>query len=142
MTLDLDFTYIVVLASFLVPLLILNGIVIGPFLRLFEERHEKLEGALDRAEEKLEQAARSAATFDERMKVATDAGLEKRAAVRAEATAKMNARIEEERLKVQAKLKSALEQIQSQREQAMGDINAQAEQLAEATANKLLGRTA
>ena len=49
MSLDLDVTYIIVLALFLVPVVFLNGIVFKPFMALFEERHERLEGAVERA---------------------------------------------------------------------------------------------
>ena len=53
MTLDLDITYIIVLALFLMPVVILNGLVFRPFLKIFEERHEQLEGAIERAERML-----------------------------------------------------------------------------------------
>lgn len=142
MTLDLDITFIIVLALFLLPLAILNGLVIGPFMKLFEERHERLEGAIARAEEMLEEAERRSTTFEEQIRKATQKGLEARASIRAEATATMNARVAEERKKVQAKLDAALVTIEKERVQAMEKIGAEAEAIADLTADKLLGRAA
>jgi F-type H+-transporting ATPase subunit b len=140
MTLDLDITYVIVLALFLLPLAILNGIVIRPFLRLFEERHEKLEGAIDRAEDMLEEAERRAATFEERIKVATEKGIDARARIRSEAIDAMNARIAEERERMQKKLDEALEGIARERDAALAGIGKEAEGMADTMAKKLLGR--
>ncbi|MEO1230707.1 MAG: hypothetical protein AAFZ18_17560, partial [Myxococcota bacterium] len=95
-----------------------------------------------RAEEMLEQAERRSATFEDEIRSATQRGIEARSGIRAEAMKKMNARIDEEREKMQARLDEALGQIDAQRESALSEVNTQADAIAEATANKLLGRAA
>ncbi len=142
MQLDLDITYIVVLALFLAPLLLLNALVFRPFLELFEARHDRLEGALERADQMLAEAEREAQAFSEQIRAATQKGLERRNAIRQEATDSMNRRIEEERQALQKKLDEAVADIQTKRDAAMAQVQQTAESFAETTASKLLGREA
>ena len=141
LSLDLDVTYIIVLAIFLVPLVLLNGIVFKPFMELFEERYERLEGAVDKAEDMLEEAQAEANTFDERIRAATSQGIEARNKIRAETAEKTNARIEDEKGKIAAKLESAMGDLEKKRREALADVHVEAEKIAEATAAKLLGRS-
>ncbi|MEQ8278769.1 MAG: ATP synthase F0 subunit B [Deltaproteobacteria bacterium] len=140
MSLDLNVTYILVLVLFLIPLVFLNAILFKPFLKLFEERHERLEGAVVRAEGMLAQAEERAETFNEKIKVATARGIEKRNEIRASARAEMDARIDEEKKVLAGKLESALGEIEKKRREAHADIIVEAEKIAELTASKLLGR--
>lgn len=141
MSLDLDITYILVLGLLLLPLLILNGIVFKPFMALFAERHERLEGAVDRAEDMLEEAESEAKTFDERIKAATSKGVETRNQIRAETSKIMGERLDEEKGKLQQKLEVALGELEKMRRVALADVHVEAESIAEATAAKLLGRS-
>jgi F-type H+-transporting ATPase subunit b len=140
LALDLDVTYLIVLALFLVPLLILNGLVFGPFLKLFAERHEQLEGALTRAEAMLSEAEERARAFDAKIQVATSRGIEARNKLRLEATKQMNERVERERVKLAEKLEAALVELKTKRREALADVHVEATRLAEMTARKLLGR--
>ena len=141
MSLDLNVTYVLVLALFLVPLIFLNTLVFSPFLKLFEERHERLEGSVKRAEAMLERAEEQAKTFADRIKVATAKGLEARNDIRARAQAEMNARLDEQRTKCATKLEGAMKELDTKRTEAMGNIEARAQKIAEVTAAKLLGRS-
>src|SRR5689334_21329405 len=76
LTLDLDITFILVLALFLVPLIGLNSLVFGPFLKLFEKRHDQLEGALERAGKRLEEAEVREKAFHAKMADASKKGLD------------------------------------------------------------------
>lgn len=140
MSLDLDITYIFVLAMLLLPLMILNGLVIGPFLRLFEERHERLEGAVARAEEMLEQAERRAATFEDKIREATQRGLELRSRIRKETDEAMATFVSDARSKAQSELAEALTRLGKDTEQALHQVDGHAQAMAELTAAKLLGR--
>lgn len=140
LTLDLDITYVLVLALLLLPLLILNGLVFGPFMKLFEERHEKLEGALVRANEKLDLAEEKAKQFQEKMKDASAKGTDVRNKIRAETQAQINARLETEKKKVAAELEKAVAEVRATRQAALAQVDVDARKMAEATASKLLGR--
>jgi len=140
MNLDLDITYVLVLALFLAPLAILNGLVYGPFLKLFAERHERLEGAVVRAEGMLKRAEEQARAFEEKIKSATQRGIDSRDRIRAQAAAEMNARLETERQAVAKKLEVALAELEKKRREALADVHVEAERIAEMTATKLLGR--
>jgi F-type H+-transporting ATPase subunit b len=140
MSLDINITYILVLALFLVPVLLLNGIVFRPFLKLFEERHEQLEGAVKRAEEMLDQAEDRARTFESKIQVATQKGIEARNRIRGDAANEMNARVEKERQALAKKTEQALAELDKKRREALADVMVEAERIAHQTASKLLGR--
>lgn len=141
MTLDLDVTYVLVLALFLIPLLMLNALVFRPFLEMFETRHERLEGALDRASRALDEAAREERNFKAKIRDATAQGIERRNALRAESETRMRARIEAERAKIRGKLEGALEDLRQERAAAVTRMQDEAGRIAELTATKLLGRS-
>ena len=141
MTLDLDVTYVLVLALFLVPLLMLNALVFKPFLEMFEARHERLEGALERASRALDQAAQEERSFKEKIGDATREGIERRNALRIEAETRMRARVASERAKIQGRLEGALDALRQDRADARARMQQEAERIAELTATKLLGRS-
>ena len=141
MSLDINVTYILVLALFIVPLLVLNFFAFRPFMDLFEARYAKLEGALEKANEMLKSADEKAATFNEKIRVATHKGIEARNTVRKQSTDAMNARVESERSRVQASLKAALSELAEKRGQALSAVEKEAHLIAELAANKLLGRS-
>lgn len=140
LTLDLDPTYIVVLALMTIPFLILNTLVFGPFLKIFDERHDRIEGALERADKKIEEAERNAKAFETKIEIATTKGVERRNAIRAEAQSVMATRIEAERKRVGEKVAGAVAEIQKTRTEAMAKVDDEARKLAAATAAKLIGR--
>jgi F-type H+-transporting ATPase subunit b len=140
MSLDLDVTYIIVLALFLVPVVFLNGIVFKPFMALFEERHERLEGAVERAKDMLEEAQAEHRTFDEKIKVATARGMDIRDQIRSKAQDDMNAKLTGEKTRLAEKLEGALAELEKKRREALADVHVEAEKIAELTAGKLLGR--
>lgn len=141
LVLDLDITIVLVLALLLLPLVILNGLVFGPFMRLFAERHEKLEGALERARQQLDVAEEKGKAFEAKMKEASARGLDVRNRIRAETQQQMNARVEAEKKTLADRLAKAQGDIKAARAEAMGRVNQDAQRLAEATAAKLLGRS-
>jgi F-type H+-transporting ATPase subunit b len=140
LTLDLDITFILVLALLLLPLLILNGLVFGPFMKLFAERHEKLQGALERAKAQLDDAEDKGRAFEAKMKEAAARGTEVRNQIRNDTQREMNSRIEAEKARLAGKLEVAKGEVRQARAEAMSKVDQDAKRLAEATAAKLLGR--
>lgn len=140
LTLDLDFTYFLVLALLLLPLLILNFVLFPPFLKLSERRHDAIVGAIGRADQRLKDAEEKAHTFEEKIRIATQQGLDARNAIRAEAQRVMAERIAQEKQRLAGKLEAAVSEIRSARSTAMASTEAEARKLAQAAAAKLLGR--
>jgi F-type H+-transporting ATPase subunit b len=140
LTLDLDITFILVLALLLLPLLILNGLVFGPFMKLFAERHEKLQGALERAKAQLDDAEDKGRAFEAKMKEAAARGTEVRNQIRNDTQREMSSRIEAEKARLAGKLEVAKGEVRQARAEAMSKVDQDAKRLAEATAAKLLGR--
>lgn len=142
LTLDLDFTLILVLALVIVPFLILNGMIFKPFLELFEARHERVEGAIERANQKLDEAEAKAKAFEAKIRIAQRQGLEARDKIRAAAQKTVNERIEAERVKVNEKVGKALVEVGTARDSALATVRGESARLAEVTATKLIGRGA
>lgn len=138
--LDLDITFIFVIALFLIPLVLLNFLVFRPFMAVFEQRHDKLEGAIERANAMLEEAEKSAEEFNEQIRAATKRGVERRNEIRRAATDAMNEKIERERKRIAERMEKAVEELAAKHEQASSQIQAQADALARETATKVLGR--
>ena len=141
LTLDLDVTYIIVVALLIVPFVILNGLVFQPFLKLFEQRHEQVVGALEDADRKIDEAEAKARDFEQKIEVATKKGIEARDAIRQAAAKAMNTRIDGEKEKLAGKVASALTEVEKARAESLANVESEAKRLAEATASKLLGRT-
>ena len=142
LTLDLDPTILIVLAILLVPFIVLNGLVFRPFIKVFDERHERVEGALQRAGLKIEEAEAKAAAFEEKMQIATRKGMEARDTIRTAANEVVNGRIAEEKEKLAGRVEDELTAVQKAREDALAAVQVEATRLAEMTASKLLGRGA
>ena len=140
MAIDFDLTLIMVLGLFMVVLITMNVFVFGPFRKLFEARHEQLTGALERADAAIKEAEEKAATFKDKIQVASRKGMEARDEIRTEATKALNKRLEEERVKLKAKVEDSLKQIDSSKADALSKARSQGEDLAKLAAHKLLGR--
>ena len=141
LTLDVDVTALVALALLIFPFVILNGLVFKPFIALFEERHDRIEGAVERADAKLDEAEQKAQQFKTELEAAKRKGLEHRNSVRAAAQAAMSQKIAEEQAVVEERVGEALIEITKAKETAMVTVNTEAHRLADATASKLLGRS-
>ncbi len=141
LSLDLNITIAFVLALIAIMLVFMNWLVIGPFVKHLEERHEQLDGSIERSEKMLKRAEEQAERFAERIKVATTRGLEARDSIRTKAQAQLAVRIEEQRASLAVALDKAMAQLDEKRKNAMEEIEGQAQELAQTTASKLLGRT-
>ena len=141
LTLDVDVTALIALALLVLPFVILNGLIFKPFIKLFEERHDRIEGAVERANAKLDEAEKKAEHLQTELEAAKRKGLEHRNKVRAAAQAKMTEKIAEEQSTVDQRVADALLEISKAKETAMVTVKTEAHRLADATASKLLGRS-
>lgn len=141
MSFDINITYFILLGLFLLVAFLLNKVVFGPFLELFQERYDKMEGAVESAEALLKQAADQEATFRQQIKKATAVGIDARAKIRGEAQQKMSQRIAAEKARQQEVLGKRIAELDALRETAMKKATAEAQALATMTAEKLLGRS-
>lgn len=139
-SLDVDPTVIMVLALFLIPLVALNALVIRPFLGLLEERHDRVEGVAERARQSLLDAEAQAAAFSEKMKVATQEGIQARDRVRAQTEEKIQAKVKAAQQAAEEKSGAALKEIQKTRDEALAKVESEAQTMAATIASKLLGR--
>jgi F-type H+-transporting ATPase subunit b len=83
-TVDLDLTFLVQLAFFIVLLLVLKPVLFDPMMRLFEERERRIEGTRHRATKEDERSAKALAKYEGILAKAREAGTTERDAMRAE----------------------------------------------------------
>ena len=141
LTLDVDVTSLIALALLIVPFVILNGLIFKPFLAVFEQRHDRIEGAVERAEAKLEEAEDKATEFEKQVEAAKRKGMDLRNTVRSAAQTAMNERLSQEQAVTDERVADAMAEIKRAEDSAMITVSAESHRLAEITASKLLGRS-
>lgn len=140
LTLDVDPTIVLVIGLIVIPFIFLNTLVFRPFLKVFDERHERIEGALERANAKIDEAEAKARSFAKQIEVARTKGLEARDRIRAAAQKSMTERVAAEQKKIDARMATEVSAVAKARAEGLAAVDAEAQRLAELTATKLLGR--
>lgn len=139
---ELNVTFFIQLGAFLATVFILSGTVFGPLLNTFDERHKRIEGAREEAARLAGNAGSQAGTIEKRLSEARNAGQEEMAGLKAEGEKREAELVGKAREEATRKLEEAKKSIQSAAEAARKDLGTQANTLAEAIANKALGRNA
>ena len=140
LTLDVDPTIVLVIGLIVIPFIFLNTLVFRPFLKVFDERHERIEGALERANAEADEAEAKARSFAKQIEVARTKGLEARDRIRAAAQKSMTERVAAEQKKIDARMATEVSAVAKARAEGLAAVDAEAQRLAELTATKLLGR--
>jgi F0F1-type ATP synthase membrane subunit b/b' len=138
--LDLDITYLLVVVLFSAPLLVVNYLIFRPFEGLFERRHDRLEGALARASDKLDSLARQGAEFEQKMRDAAKQGATERTALRKEVSEMVQKEVNASKERTKAQLEKSLRELSDSRASAMESLEHNIEDLARTLSAQLLGR--
>ena len=139
-TVDLDATFVVQIALFVVLLLVLKPLLFDPMLKLFEEREKRIEGTKQKAAKIDAKSATTLQKYEAILTKARDAGAVERDALRAE-----GARKEAEVMaRVRAMTTSTIEQGRAttsvEAKEARAELNVEAASLGRAIAARVLGR--
>jgi F-type H+-transporting ATPase subunit b len=137
---DLNWTFFLQGAVFVVLLLMLNRILFRPILKVLSARKEEIDGSLQRAKDLESEIAEKMSRYQERLQEARLKGSQEKAALRQEAA------IEEGKIVGQAQQSASdnLQQIKSrvaaEAEEARLGLRGEVQALATGIASKVLGR--
>lgn len=125
---------------FLVTFFVLRSLLFKPLLAYLDERREAIDGARVEAERLRVRLAEARALWEQRLAEARAEGALHRASIVAEANAQRQALVDGARGEAERLVGAALEDLGRARAEASARIEADAVQLADALAERILGR--
>ena len=135
---DIDGTIFVQMALFLITLVMLNFVLIKPYLKTRELRAEHVEGSTEEAGEMEAQSAVLETSYDQKIRKARVDAQEVRESLRNQGLAEQDDILEEVRGELEAKLEEERKKIQNRVDIATAEIESRASSLADAMVDRLM----
>jgi F-type H+-transporting ATPase subunit b len=139
---ELNATLLLQLAGFLFLLAFLSKALFEPFLRLFEERERRIEGARASAGQYENLVEEKAMEIDQRLSIAQKEARAILLGLKEEGNKTHAKLVEQAREDATNRLDDARAELFAATQEARSDLNAKAEAMAELIAKKVLGRAA
>ena len=139
-TVDLDASFIVQIALFVILLLVLKPLLFDPMMRLFEEREERIDRTIEKARKTDEASAKALAKYEAILAKAREAGSAERDQLRAQGSKKEAELSAQVRASTAATLEQGRAAIANEASIARTQLGAEAAQLGRAIASRVLGR--
>jgi F-type H+-transporting ATPase subunit b len=139
---DLDGTFFLQLAIFMIFAFLLNVLLVKPLMKTQSSRHAHMAGAREEAERMNISAADDAETYDSRIAAARKEAMGVRDDIRDSATAEAQAQLGSVNDETQAQLVEGRAKIAAATAATQGDTDAAVEALATAIADRVLGEQA
>lgn len=137
---DLDYSFFIQLANFLVTIFVLNTFLIRPIRSQIKERADFMAGRMGEIEKFGEQAEGKLAAYEKALDEARKGAMEVRTLCKSEAGAEETKLMEAANQQAAATLKAAREAIAVQAKEAMGKLSAEVNAFAKLAATKILGQ--
>lgn len=137
---DIDGTVLVQFALFILMFLVLRAFLFKPYLKMRDERSEKIEGAEAKAEALSKRADDLEAQYQAKVTKARSAADEERARLQGEGRTREAELLAQARSRAQERIQATRGQIAAQVKTAQGELEQRAETLGHVLASKLLGR--
>jgi F-type H+-transporting ATPase subunit b len=139
---ELNATILLQLAAFLFLLSFLSKMLFEPFLRLFEEREKRIEGAQKSAGQYESMVEEKAKLIDDRLTAAQRDARATLVKLKEEGQKTQTKLVEQAREEAASRVEDARAELFAATEDARSSLNAEAEAMAELIAQKVLGRAA
>lgn len=139
---EVNATLLLQLAMFLLLLAWLSTFLFSPFLRLYDERERRIEGAAGEAKQLRAGADEKAGLIEARMREAQDEARQILHALRDKATARERTIVEEARAAAQSRIEDARADLFAVTEEVRGTLRDDARALADDIVEKVLNRAA
>ena len=136
---DLDNSFVFMLALFLVLFAILNKTFLQPMLKMFDQRHALTQGAQEEAARSVADAETKIAEYTSRVGEARRTAQLEQKALRTDALEAARTLLDGVRAEEEAKLDTAIEQLNQTADKARTDLEASAQHLGKQVATRLLG---
>lgn len=137
---DLDASFVVQIAVFIVLLLILKPLLFDPMMKLFEEREERIDRTIEKARKTDEASAKALAKYETILAKAREAGSAERDTLRAEGSRREAALAADVRASTAETLEKGRAVIANEAKQARADLQNEASILGRQIASRVLGR--
>jgi F-type H+-transporting ATPase subunit b len=139
-TVDLDASFVVQIALFVVLLLILKPLLFDPMLRLFEEREERIERTIEKARDMDKASAKALAKYEAILTKAREAGSAERDQLRGQGAKKEAELTAHVRSQTAVTLEQGRGAIANEAKEARSKLQIEATTLGRAIASRVLGR--
>lgn len=139
---EVNVTLLIQLALFLVLLAGLSRFLFAPFLRIYDERERRIEGAAAEATQLLAGSDRKSEQIETRLRDAQDEARQILRELREKGVAKERALIDEARTSAQLRLEGARTELRGTTERVRQKLRAEAQTLAGEIVEKVLNRAA
>ena len=136
---DLDVTLIFQLTLFVALLVLLNGILFKPFLKVIEDRHNKIHGAKEEADRLARLAGLDRETYEARLRDAKRQAQGEREALRQSGREEERRLLAEVRAEIARGLNETREQVSAAERAAKQSLATQTDALARQLVEKVLG---
>ncbi len=138
---DIDYTLLVQLASFIVFIVIMNALLLKPVMKHLSERDNKISSSHDEAKANAEKAESMLADFERELGDARVKASKAYSTLQQEGVAEQRAKVAGVKAQAQQMIDKARAEIQSDASRAREILKAEMEKLPKDIAAKLLGRT-
>ena len=136
---DIDGTFVIQLAVFLLFFGIFTPLVVKPLIRTYQMRYDRMQGARESAETFTARAAEASETYEVKIDEARKGAVHLRNDLKDAADEKARALVDGVRSESTRQLESGREVIAEQVAQTRGDVDTEVEVLAELVAARVLG---
>jgi F-type H+-transporting ATPase subunit b len=137
---DLDASFVVQIALFVVLMLVLKPLLFDPMMRLFEEREERIDRTIEKARKTDEASAKALAKYEAILAKAREAGSAERDQIRAQGAKKEAEVTAAVRSQTAATVEQGRAAIANEAKEARAKLQAEAAGLGRAIASRVLGR--
>ncbi|OGQ79424.1 MAG: hypothetical protein A2289_05470 [Deltaproteobacteria bacterium RIFOXYA12_FULL_58_15] len=137
---DIDITIVFQLALFVVLLMILTQLLFKPFLKVVEERHQKIHGTKSEVDRLERLATENQSAYVARVREARNVARQEREALRTAGNDEKRKLLADVRMEIAEKLNETREQVAKSEAEARIELAAQTANLAGELVRKVVGR--
>jgi F-type H+-transporting ATPase subunit b len=137
---NLDYTLFIQMVNFIVLVILLNAVIFKPILKLFDERNEKVEGAVDEARRLSEEAEKLMEEYERKISEARQQALQLVNEGRLQAVDSQKKALAKVRGEAEGQLKQLKERVDKEKGEASRVLERFAQVLSISIAECLLGR--
>ncbi len=136
---DLDYSFLIQLANFLITLLVLNFLMFGPIREIIKRRAELMNGQMGKIEQFTDQADSKMKGYEKALDEARRAGMDVRNALKEQGQQEEQKILSEAGKVAASTMKEARDEISAEKGEAMKVLDGQVDEFAQKVTAKVLG---
>lgn len=136
---DLDYSFLIQLANFLITLLVLNFLMFGPIREIIKRRAELMNGQMGKIEQFTDQADSKMKGYEKALEEARRAGMDVRNDLKEQGQQEEQKILSEAGKVAASTMKEARDEISAEKGEAMKVLDGQVDEFAQKVTAKVLG---